>query len=194
MVSPAIAVQSRVRSCAFSVWKTTVFVRFPHRQFSPKGLWKTAAWKIPDWRKVYCRPGPLCEMQKKNFDFLFYERQNVHIFAQNLPETNRRDYGLYSLFHFYCGKPGGKSGKPHGKLPAFFTKAVENPVEKVKSSFRNGNSIHFTVVEKRPKSRLTAVFSGVWAKISHSLNGPDNHGTITAKNCGKNPTILEASL
>ena len=93
-----------------------------------------------------------------------------------------------------CGKPGGKSGKPHGKLPAFFTKTVENPVEKVKSSFRNGNSIHFTVVEKCPKSRLTAVFFGVWAKVSHRLNGPDNHGTITAKNCGKNPTILEASL
>ena len=48
--------------------------------------------------------------------------------------------------HFNCGKPGGKSGKPHGKLDLFFTKAVENPVEKVKSSFQTGNYIQFSVV------------------------------------------------
>ena len=40
--------------------------------------------------------------------------------------------------NFNCGKPGGKSGKPRGKLGLFFTKSVENPVEKVKSSFQNG--------------------------------------------------------
>ena len=41
--------------------------------------------------------------------------------------------------NFNCGKPGGKSGKPDGKLPFFFTKTVENPVEKVKSSFQTGD-------------------------------------------------------
>ena len=64
--------------------------------------------------------------------------------------------------NFNCGKPGGKSGKPDGKLPFFFTKTVENPVEKVKSSFRNGKYIHFADVLFGPKSRLTVVFSG-WA-------------------------------
>jgi len=61
---------------------------------------------------------------------------------------------------FYCGKPGGKSGKLDGKLLLFFTKTVENPVEKVKSSFQTGNSIHFPVVLLHPKSCLTAVFPG----------------------------------
>ena len=61
---------------------------------------------------------------------------------------------------FCCGKPGGKSGKPHGKLALFFTKTVENPVEKVKSSFQTGNSIHFPVVLLCRKIRLTAVFLG----------------------------------
>ena len=64
--------------------------------------------------------------------------------------------------NFNCGKPGGKSGKPDGKLPFFFTKTVENPVEKVKSSFRNGKYIHFADVLFGQKSRLKVVFSG-WA-------------------------------
>lgn len=37
-----------------------------------------------------------------------------------------------------CGKLCGKGGKHRWKLRFFFTKTVENPVEKVKSSFQNG--------------------------------------------------------
>ena len=65
--------------------------------------------------------------------------------------------------NFNCGKPGGKSGKPDGKLPVFFTKTVENPVEKVKSSFRNGKYIHSADVLLRRKNRLAVVFSGIRA-------------------------------
>ena len=57
-----------------------------------------------------------------------------------------------SKTRFPCGKPGGKSGKPRGKLGLFFTKSVENPVEKVKSSLRNGKTPPFFVVK----------WAGVW--------------------------------
>ena len=40
----------------------------------------------------------------------------------------------------FCGKLGGKSGKHCGKPHFFFTKSVENPVEKVKKSFQTGYS------------------------------------------------------
>ena len=68
---------------------------------------------------------------------------------------------------FCCGKPGGKSGKPDGKLPFFFTKTVENPVEKVKSSFRNGKYIHSADVLLRRKSRLIVVFPACGPSIFH---------------------------
>ena len=48
---------------------------------------------------------------------------------------------------FCCGKPGGKSGKHRGKTGFFFTKAVENPVEKVECSVRNGKTVLFLVVK-----------------------------------------------
>ena len=69
--------------------------------------------------------------------------------------------------NFNCGKPGGKSGKPDGKLPFFFTKTVENPVEKVKSSFRNGKYIHSADVLLRQKSRLIVVFPACGPSIFH---------------------------
>ena len=69
--------------------------------------------------------------------------------------------------NFNCGKPGGKSGKPDGKLPFFFTKTVENPVEKVKSSFRNGKYIHSADVLLRRKSRLIVVFPACGPSIFH---------------------------
>ena len=69
--------------------------------------------------------------------------------------------------NFNCGKPGGKSGKPDGKLPFFFTKTVENPVEKVKSSFRNGKYIHSADVLLRRKSRLIVVFLACGPSIFH---------------------------
>ena len=50
------------------------------------------------------------------------------------------------------GKLGGKSGKHRGKLALFFTNSVENPVEKVKSSLRNGKTLPFFVVK----------WAGVW--------------------------------
>ena len=66
---------------------------------------------------------------------------------------------------------------------------VENPVEKVKSSFQTGNSIHFPVVLLCCKIRLTAVFlGGRCSGFPHrgiALNAPANHGTITAEKCGK---------
>ena len=41
-----------VQAGAKTVWKTTIYVRFPHRAFLSGGLWKTARGKIPDWRKA----------------------------------------------------------------------------------------------------------------------------------------------
>ena len=69
--------------------------------------------------------------------------------------------------NFNCGKPSGKSGKPDGKLPFFFTKTVENPVEKVKSSFRNGKYIHSADVLLRRKNRLIVVFPACGPSIFH---------------------------
>ena len=144
---------------------------------------------IPDWRKINRRSGTVCRMQRKSFDFLFYKRQNACIFIQNFPESGCLNYGAYRADPFCCGKPGGKSGKHHGKPNLFFTKAVENPVEKVKSSFQTGNSIHFPVVLLCRKIRLTAVFlGGRCSGFPHwgiALNAPANHGTITAEKCGK---------
>ena len=85
-------------------------------------------------------------MQRKSFDFLFYKRQNACIFIQNFPESGCLNYGAYRADPFLLLKTQWKSGKHHGKPNLFFTKAVENPVEKVKSSFQTGNYIQFSVV------------------------------------------------
>ena len=144
----------------FPVWKTACFPAFSTQKNGSGPVLKTCDRFIPDWRKINRRSGTVCRMQRKSFDFLFYKRQNARIFAQNLPESCGLNYGVYRLMPFCCGKPSGKSGKPHGKLALFFTKTVENPVEKVKSSFQTGNSIHFPVVLLCRKIRLTAVFLG----------------------------------
>ena len=193
------------------MWKTACFPAFSTRKNGSGPVLKTCDRFIPDWRKINRRSGTVCRIQRKSFDFLFYKRQNARIFAQNLPESCGLNYGVYRadalllwktrwkkwktswktcpFLHKNGGKPGGKSGKPHGKLALFFTKTVENPVEKVKSSFQTGNSIHFPVVLLCRKIRLTAVFlGGRCSGFPHrgiALNAPANHGTITAEKCGK---------
>ena len=173
----------------FPVWKTACFPAFSTQKNGSGPVLKTCGRFIPDWRKINRRSGTVCRMQRKSFDFLFYKRQNACIFIQNFPESGCLNYGAYRADPFCCGKPGGKSGKPHGKLALFFTKTVENPVEKVKSSFQTGNSIHFPVVLLCRKIRLTAVFlGGRCSGFPHwgiALNAPANHGTITAEKCGK---------
>lgn len=83
---------------------------------------------------------------------------------------------------------------------------VENPVEKVKSSFQTGNSIQLPVVSEAPQNRPAAVFlalaaagfpqdaarlpTGVFLVQKMQLrrgflNAPVNHGTITLVSCGK---------
>ena len=192
-------------------WKTAVFPAFSTRKSGVPVLWKTQDFFFPIWRGTESSAGTNCKKKRKSFDFLFYKRQNARIFAQNLPESCGLNYGVYradalllwktqwkkwktswenrDFFHNSGGKPSGKSGKPHGKLALFFTKTVENPVEKVKSSFQTGNSIHFPVVLLCRKIRLTAVFlggrCGSFPHCGIALNATANHGTITAEKCGK---------
>lgn len=128
--------------------------------------------------------------RKENPSTFFYIKGKVPTFLpRNWHESPGCITACISKTRFPCGKPGGKSGKPHGKLALFFTKTVENPVEKVKSSFQTGKSIHFPVVLLCRKIRLTAVFlggrCGGFPHCGIALNAPANHGTITAEKCGK---------
>ena len=101
---------------------------------------KTCGRLIPDWRNQSGPAAAVCKKQRKCFDFLFYKRQNVRIFAQKFPEVCGPDYGAYRacagplwktrwkkwktswktpfFLHKNGGKPGGKSEKfiPDRKL------------------------------------------------------------------------------
>ena len=82
------------------------------------------------------------------FIAFFYIKGKVPTFLpRNWHESPGCITACISKTRFPCGKPGGKSGKPRGKLGLFFTKSVENPVEKVKSSLRNGKTPPFFVVK-----------------------------------------------
>ena len=111
IIRPALAVQSRVRSRAFSVWKTTAFVCFPHRRFSPKGLWKTAAWKIPDWRKVYCRRDRFVKCKEKTSTFFFMKGRMSTFLPRTYQKTTSGITACIAVPASDCGKPGGKSEK-----------------------------------------------------------------------------------
>ena len=91
--------------------------------------------------------------RKENPSTFFYIKGKVPTFLpRNWHESPGCITACISKTRFPCGKPGGKSGKPRGKLGLFFTKSVENPVEKVKSSLRNGKTPPFFVVK----------WAGVW--------------------------------
>ena len=173
----------------FPVWKTACFPAFSTQKNGSGPVLKTCGRFIPDWRKINHRSGTVCRMQRKSFDFLFYKRQNARIFAQNLPESCGLNYGVYRADALLLWKTRWKKWKTSWKTCPFLHKTVENPVEKVKSSFQTGNSIHFPVVLLCRKIRLTAVFlGGRCGSFPHggiALNAPANHGTITAEKCGK---------
>ena len=63
-----------------------------HKKMLDKISFDVRRGKIPDWRKINRPPGPLCRMQRKTFDFLFYKRQNACIFVQNFPESGCLNY------------------------------------------------------------------------------------------------------
>ena len=124
------------RSCG----KPPFLSAFPQGGFNPGGLWKTAARQIPVWKNAKPYAGANCKNKRKAFAFLFYKRQNAHIFTQKLPEYGGFHYAVYRLalhrmwktrwkkwktsletaplFHKNGGKPGGKSEKfmPERKL------------------------------------------------------------------------------
>ena len=95
--------------------------------------------------EVFCY---VIEKRKENPSTFFYIKGKVPTFLpRNWHESPGCITACISKTRFPCGKPGGKSGKPRGKLGLFFTKSVENPVGKVKSSLRNGKTPPFFVVK-----------------------------------------------
>ena len=133
-------------------WKTAVFPAFSTRKSGVPVLWKTQDFFFPIWRGTESSAGTNCKKKRKSFDFLLYKRQRPTFLPRNWHESPGCITACISKTRFPCGKPGGKSGKPRGKLGLFFTKSVENPVEKVKSSLRNGKIPPFFVVK----------WAGVW--------------------------------
>ena len=78
---------------------------------------------IPDWRKINCRSGTVCRMQRKSFDFLFYKRQNACIFIQNFPESGCLNYGVYRADSFLLLKTRWKKWKTSRKTRPFLHKS-----------------------------------------------------------------------
>ena len=81
----------------FPVWKTACFPTFSTQKNGSGPVLKTWGRFIPDWRKSYRPVGRTCKKKRKSFDFLFYKRRNVHIFAQNLPESCGLNYSAYRV-------------------------------------------------------------------------------------------------
>ena len=133
-------------------WKTAGFPAFSTRKSGVPVLWKTQDFFFPIWRGTESSAGTTVK-RKENPSTFFYIKGKVPTFLpRNWHESPGDITACISKTRFPCGKPGGKSGKPRGKLGLFFTKSVENPVEKVKSSLRNGKIPPFFVVK----------WAGVW--------------------------------
>ena len=96
-------------------------------------------------------------MKEKPSTFFFIKGEMTVSYARTFQEKRCFITTCIASDGFECGKPGGKSGKPCGKLPFFFTKTVENPVEKVKRFCSGLPNTHFTVELLRLKSRMNAV-------------------------------------
>ena len=128
-------------------WKTAVFPAFSTRKSGVPVLWKTQDFFFQSGEGPNRQPERTVK-RKENPSTFFYIKGKVPTF---LPRNWHGSPGCItaciSKTRFPCGKPGGKSGKPRGKLGLFFTKSVENPVEKVKSSLRNGKTPPFFVVK-----------------------------------------------
>ena len=135
------------------------FGRFFHRKdFRRSGCGKLCPSKFQMGNECRRRPARTVKNKENPSTFFFIKGKmpgKCSIFFQQQTGCNTTCIGKLPP---ECGKPGGKSGKPHGKLPFFFTKMVENPVEKVKSSFRNEKCIRFPVVLLCQKTRWMAVF------------------------------------
>lgn len=128
-------------------WKTAVFPAFSTRKSGVPVLWKTQDFFFPIWRGTESSAEQTVK-RKENPSTFFYIKGKVPTFLpRNWHESPGCITACISKTRFPCGKPGGKSGKPRGKLGLFFTKSVENPVEKVKSSLRNGKIPPFFVVK-----------------------------------------------
>ena len=128
-------------------WKTAVFPAFSTRKagFPFCGKLRTSFFQSGEGLN---RQPEQTVKRKENPSTFFYIKGKVPTFLpRNWHESPGCITACISKTRFPCGKPGGKSGKPRGKLGLFFTKSVENPVEKVKSSLRNGKTPPFFVVK-----------------------------------------------
>ena len=113
---------------------------FPHMVFAGQRLWKTPAPKFQ--RGEALLPQARNAAENKFLASAFFSKKRLcDLFSPQIfplfPFWNTSCITQSSIF---CGKLGGKSGKHCGKPHFFFTKSVENPVEKVKKSFQTGYS------------------------------------------------------
>ena len=141
------------RSCG----KPPFLSAFPQGGFNPGGLWKTAARQIPVWKMQSRMQEQTVKIKEKPSPFFFIKGKMPTFLPRNFQNTAASITPRIDWLSTGCGKPGGKSGKHRWKLRRFFTKTVENPVEKVKSSCQRGNSIQFPVVILGLKTRMNAV-------------------------------------
>ena len=128
-------------------WKTAVFPAFSTRKSGVPVLWKTQDFFFPIWRGTESSAGTNCKKKRKSFDFLLYKRQSAHFSSQKLAWIAGLHYGLYKQNQISLWKTRWKKWKTSWETGPFFTKSVENPVEKVKSSLRNGKIPPFFVVK-----------------------------------------------
>ena len=130
-------------------------------------LTPAACGKLPPGRfqfgKMQSRmPEQTVKIKEKPSPFFFIKGKMPTFLPRNFQNTAASITPCIGWLSTGCGKPGGKSGKHRWKLRRFFTKTVENPVEKVKSSCQRGNSIQFPVVILGLKTRMNAVLCPVF--------------------------------
>ena len=107
----------------FSGVENCIFPRLFHTEKRQRPGVENLGPAIPDWRKINCRSGTVCRMQRKSFDFLFYKRQNACIFIQNFPESGCLNYGAYRAEPFLLLKTQWKKWKTLRKTQPFLHKS-----------------------------------------------------------------------
>ena len=111
-------------------------------------VWKTRDRIIPEWKEKTLLRKAFVKCKEKPSTFFFKKVKMPGFSSRIFRKVPGWITSCIRARTSGCGKPGGKSGKLTEKPRSFFTKPVENPVEKVKSSVRNGKMAHFPVVKQ----------------------------------------------
>lgn len=123
-----------------SLWKTRVFPRFSTHGFCRAAFVENSGVKNSRGERRFCpkRETP----QKINFRprLSFQKKALRPLFSPDFPSFPVLEYIVYNPKLNFLWKTRWKKWKTLWETPLFFTKSVENPVEKVKKSFQMGYS------------------------------------------------------